>query len=121
MLGSGRLCLVVSLAACSLVACAGEATRSETATTASPEGRPDYLIVAPRAFEDDLAPLVALRTGQGHEVAFIAIEDLGEKPKPEDVNAAIRRYAEAQGSRSASSSSRVIPPGRRRSRHSSEG
>lgn len=99
MLGSGRLCLVVSWALCGLVACAGEATRSDTAANAPPEDHPDYLLVAPRAFEDELAPLVALRTSQGHEVAFIAVEDIGDKPRPEDVNAAIRRHAEAKGSR----------------------
>jgi len=87
-----------------LLACSADGPGRMAAKPPPPTSTVDYLVIAARSAEDELAPLVALREQQGHDVKFLALEDIAEpaergRPSAPSVRRAIKSLAGAPGSK----------------------
>jgi hypothetical protein len=69
--------------------------RISPAPSLDPGPAADWLVVAPRAFEKSLAPLVARRAKQGRTPRFRAIEDIREAACGRDSEGAVRDFLRA--------------------------
>lgn len=89
--------LAVMLVSCS----ADPSARTAESLPEQAAKRVDYLVIAARSAEDELAPLVALRRQQGLAVEVLALEDIGRgaPPSNEDIKRAIAQVADAPGSK----------------------
>ncbi len=105
---------LLAIAGCAPTASPAESTTQTAVTeTSSPpvvQSAPaDYVVFAPRAFSEELAPLLELRKKQGHTVALRAVEDVyaarsGGVPKAE----ALRDEIDAMASSSSPSKLKFV-------------
>src|SRR5690242_10301972 len=83
--------------ACVLTGC-GSAPSSFTPPTPPPPPPTDVVVVAPRAFEEEIAPLVELRRREGHGVEEILLD---EEQSAEQIAERIAKVAHADHSKLA--------------------
>lgn len=99
----GVASILCSVAGCSPTASPNQAPADSSASgrsvssapTPAPvdQGPPDYLVLAPRAYLDELAPLLELRRRQGHAVQATAVEDVYQARSKGEPNAEALRDA----------------------------